>query len=479
MSVQVQEWSQRTWTHPGYDLERSTAASPPARGGALADLCCLAPDPHTGTLKRAPAWTLAPAYPTGVHNVQGAFFDADRQYYCFIGECSGDMVLFYTGTWASWSSVATLVSGKALGGLVGRNVAYWGNYLWVIDDDKNVHRGADYTTALSSFYAGGDAEILCPMNDRMFGATSAGVIPRLTSAGTWSAYHTPVAALHPVYLTPFRQYMTVIAKGNDDTLSIYRLPDWSANSLHQLARLPTPGYLTETGNPIALYDDKIWTLAGQQKTPDDYRIDVYHFDGTRTRLGAAIGNLARFTLPPVSGLLVYHGLLIYYTLDTTLTTGHAFRALVGDTFTDYAPLGYGAAGAMTPFAACIGDTLVTTARYSGAERLFYARRDRLADGYLITARLDMDHPGLRKRLDALTVILDGAGADFSVRLYYRVDDETAWTTATTAADTRIVRAADLATEFYLLQIRVEIDDDSATSQDIGIEALSAVYTIST
>ncbi len=479
MPVQVKEWCQRDWTHPGYDLERSNAGSIPARGGALADLYCLAPDPHSGALKRAPAWALAPAYPSGVRDVQGAFFDADHQRTCFIGDRSGDMVLFYTATWSSWSSVTTLVSGKNLGGLVGRNVAYWGHYLWVIDEDKNVHRGADYTAALSSFYAGGDAEILCPMNDRMFGATSAGVIPRLTSAGTWSAYHSPVAALHPVYLTPFRQYMTVIAKGDDDTLSIYRLPDWSANSLHQLARLPTPGYLAEIGAPIALYDDKIWTLAGQQKTPSDYRIDVYTFDGTRTHLGAAISNLARFGLPPTSGLLVYHGLLIFYTLDTTLATGHAFRALVGDTFTDYAPLGYGAAGVMTPFAACIGDTLVTTARYDGAERLFYARRDQLADGYLVTARLDMGHPGLLKRLDTLTVILDGAGADFSVSLQYRVDDQADWTTTTTAAGTRIVRAADLATEFYLLQIRVEIDDDSATSQDIGIEAVSAVYTIST
>jgi len=475
MKPTIKTWTQRRFERANVDLALPSGGKD---AHTVADLYCLAPDPNTGILRRGPGWTLAQAFPSGFKLPAGAFYDQANQRFCFIGEnASGDCVLIYTTSFTSWSGPHTLVSGKALGGLSGRNVAYWGGYLWIITDDGYLYRGTSYTSALSSFYSGGDAQLLAPMNDRMFAATSNGTVLRLTSTPGMGAYHDPVGDLNPVFLAAFHQYMTVVSQGDDDAIHIFRLPDYSAHGLHQLGTLPTPTYGGDEGCPFALYDDRIWLLtARQRQTASQYGIDAYAFNGSRIERAAYLDGQPAATDPDASGLLVWNNRLVYYRLDVSANNGHTFKVLAGDTFVDYAPLsGYGGAGLLTPVAWALGDYLVVTSAGGGDGQLHYANRSSLQDGYVVTSRLDMGYPGRKKRLEQITAILDGAAADFKTVVKYRVDDVGGWTTATTADNSRIARVAGLGVEFYLLQLRVELDDDTGNEEDIGLECVAVTY----
>lgn len=477
MPVRIREWTQRHFTAPNRAIARPSD-NPRQDPNTVETLSALYPDYHTGVLKRGPTWTAAPDLPSGISDIAGAFYDVANERYCLIGENSGNMVLVYTTTWASWLGPYTILSSKTLGGKTGRNVSFWGGYLWVINEDGDIYRGTDYTAALASFYASSDAQVLAPMNDRLYGGTDTATVLRLRSDSTMGDYHDPVGELNPVYLTPFRQYLTVVSEGDDVTIDIFRLPDYAAHGLHQLGRLPSPGILSNTASPFALYDDRIWMLTGRQaESGSTTRIDVYAFDGHRIRHVAWADGLPALTDPDAVGLFTHHNRLILYNLDCTTASGHTFLTLVGDGFADYAPLAsVGGSALMTPFATGLGDYMICTA-YGTPHDVYYARRDSLQDGYVELSRLDMGHPGLKKRLARLTVVLDGAATNFDVILKYRVDDASAWTTAKTQDNTRIVIADDLAVEFYLLQIRIDLDDDTGNDEDIGIAAVSAVYSV--
>jgi hypothetical protein len=69
--------------------------------------------------------------------------------------------------------------------------------------------------------------------------------------------------------------------------------------------------------------------------------------------------------------------------------------------------------------------------------------------------LDVGYPNCKKRLDRIAVLLDGAAVD----VY-----------AAAAAD---------AGEFYTLQLRVDLDDDTGDDEDIAIAAVSVTYSIDT
>jgi hypothetical protein len=483
MPVAVRTWTQRHFTRPGIDLDRP-ADSAREDPNACWELSCLAPDPVTCTLRRGPAWTAAAALPAGIGDIAGAFLDTTNGRYCFIGEDGGDMKLIYTDhNFTAWQGPYTLLSGVTLGGLTGRNVSLWGGTLWVIGHNGNVYRNATYTGALgAAFYAADNIDILSPMNDRMFAASTTGDIKRLLSDGSaFGDYHTPAVDLLPLFLGPFRQYMTVVNRGHDDQVNVFRLPDYAAHGLHQLGHLPTPAHYADYGCPVANWDDKLWFVTGQQGLPASlHRLDLYTFNGHEISLAASMDRVDALDDPTIAGLLVWNNRLVFYDLDGTGYTGHAFKTLVGGTFVSYAPLAsVGGGGAMVPFATALGDYLLVTDKTDTAQRIHYANREKLQDGTLITSRLDMGQAGRLKRLDRIAVVLDGAASGFKVVVKYRVDDTAAWTTATTGDNTNLVLATDLGVEFYLLQIRVDLDDDTGGHQDIGLEALSLTYTIDT
>ena len=73
-------------------------------------------------------------------------------------------------------------------------------------------------------------------------------------------------------------------------------------------------------------------------------------------------------------------------------------------------------------------------------------------------------------------MLDGAASSFQIKLYYRTEDTAAWTQAGSTADnTQRAAAENLAVEFYQLQVKVELDDDTGNNEDIAIEKIAVTY----
>ncbi len=479
MPVKVQTYLQRHFDRPGITMQtfEGTPGEPPHD---LETLSGLKPDPYTGALKRGPDWKAAAALPA-LTNIAGAFFDQANARYCLIGEdADGDTALIYTTTFASWSAIYKVMTSGTLGGLMHRNVLYWGGYLWLIDSTGDIYRGTSYTAALSLFYNGGDAIMLAAMNDRAWAATSSGTILRLTATPDMGAYHTTLGDMNILYMVPYRQYMTVVTKGQDDSLHIFRLPDYAAHGLHQLARIPAPGYQGAAGCPVALHDDEIWIIAGPQQNHNDPYFDVYAFDGNRTRRAAIIQNGAIDEAAEFSGFLVWNNHLLYYTLDQGTTPSNRYFALIGQSFQLYTDIHYiGQVGSIDPFTAALGDYLILYGVDDDEDEVVhYASRRALRDGYLVTPHLDFGHLGQTKRLHSISVLTDDHVTNFKIIIKYRLDDTLAWTTAATSANARLTTTTDQKANFSHLQVRVDVDDDSEdTHQDFAIVALEIKYSV--
>ena len=69
-------------------------------------------------------------------------------------------------------------------------------------------------------------------------------------------------------------------------------------------------------------------------------------------------------------------------------------------------------------------------------------------------------------------MLDGNKTDFKVLVRYRKDDESSWTVATTGNNTQTVIIGGLDVDFYKLQVRVTLTDDTGYNQDIRISAIN-------
>jgi hypothetical protein len=134
----------------------------------------------------------------------------------------------------------------------------------------------------------------------------------------------------------------------------------------------------------------------------------------------------------------------------------------------------------------LGEDLVCTMQDgSGDPALRYiGSNSALGDGFLITSAYDMGLPARSKRLNHITVhttINSDADTDVKILVKYRTDDDvhTAdddnWTTAVTANNTPRAVTAELGVEFYLLQVRVDVDDDSGNNRDRYIQAITIDY----
>jgi hypothetical protein len=120
--------------------------------------------------------------------------------------------------------------------------------------------------------------------------------------------------------------------------------------------------------------------------------------------------------------------------------------------------------------------VVTCHDESNGEGIMYLGDGDLEDGNITTSWLDFDAPGRLKRLEQLTVVTDSNVSDFKVHIYYRTDDTASWTLATTGNNTQVIRATGLDVDFYKLQIKVLLDDDSGGNCDVRISAINATVT---
>jgi hypothetical protein len=479
MPVDVKEWTQRRWARPGVDLLRPNL-DPGPEPSAFFTSYALAPDPYTGVLKRAPAWQTAAAVPAGCTVIRAGFYDRAMATYNFVCRYDNKVNYIYTYDWTAWGGPTELISTTgSIYGKAYRDVLHWGGYLWALTNGGQLWAATDYQNGLDLIYTDTVLQVLGSMNDRLFAGDTAGDIFRLATGPALGAYLPNVAIVNPAYMVPFRQYLTVICE-EQDSIELHRLPDWQAHALHQLGRLPcTPFPDSNYGCPYALFDDKIWILTGQQPQSDGtFTIECYAFDGNSTQRAAVATGLPDASTAVCCGLIVYQNRLLLQWGQNQYATHH-FQVLVGDHFEPWAPLTGLAKGQAFPFGIALADTLVCATSYdSGTTPLFhYARRDALMDGYVITSRLDMAYPGRLKRLEQITVILDGEDDDFDVIIKYRVDDASTWTTAGTVAGSRIAQALKIRADFYLLQVRIDLADGSGEDLDIGIEAINVTYSI--
>ncbi len=475
MAVTVKEWVQREWTRSRADLYD--------RQGDFYNLSGLSPDTTRRALRRSPAWSAHLTH-SGLTAVKAMFYDENNDRYVLLGTNAASHLAstYFSSAWshvASTYELSTATSGP--GGLSQRNVAYFGGYLYVIGANGHVYRGGSYTSGLSDFYTSTDAVALTVLGGRVYLAHTYGKISRLNDAGSaFETHYDSIANFYPLFMTAFRGYLLVVGKQYDGTLHLYRLPQSASESnpsfLHEIATVPgaSAAYPTH-GSLFALHGDKLYFSPGRYTNPDGTKaIDIYTFNGSQVERIAQIPDSV--ASPGSAGLIHWRGELLFYAPAGTGTQN--YKMLVGDQFVDAIPGTINVTG-LSAIAANLGGELVTVGLDGSSNHgIHHAGGSALQDGHLITARLDMGHPGLQKLLNRIVVLLDAKATDFKVVVKYRIDDTAAWTTATTANDTQRAISSDIATHFYTLQLRIELDDDTgAGDQDIRILSTSVVYTI--
>jgi len=480
VTVQVKTWVQREWTDPAVTLFR--------RRGDFYSLDSLLPD-HNGLLQRAPDWSTQEATHAQIENIQAGFWDDENNRYVFIGQDIGTpatkiVATYYSSTWTLASVYDLVGATNALGGKHLHNCVYWGGDLYVIGANKKVYRGSSYTTALAEFYATTDAYLLAPAGDRMYLVTEAGKVLRLNSSdNAFETHYTPIGTMDIQFMTAFRGYLLIAARGDDGTLHLYRLPDAATDApatLAQLAHIPGTGDIPEYGLPFAVFDDELYFFPGRtQRYDNDRDVPIFKFNGSRIEPVATLTNDP--DNPETIGLTVWNDHLVWYELDDSTT--QTFKVLVGNRFVDLPSLTTTASTGYKPWVGTMGaGELVVSGWDADSEGLYHlggtfaAAESPLADGNVVTSWLDLDLPGRQKRLEQISVVLDGKAADFKVLVKYRTDDATSWTTATTGNNTTVVRATTIGADFYKIQVRVDLDDDTGSQQDIRIAGISVTYT---
>jgi hypothetical protein len=478
----IKEFTQQSWLQADINLYRSP--------GDFDELYALYPDVTRRQLQRGPAWSGHRAFGTGgggtehLKNVHSIFWDPDGGYLVAVGTFY-DGANSYIGsavcspTDFAWSAPYTLVTATdALGGRDGHNCIWWGGDLYVIGADDYVYRGSSYTGALTAFYSTANADILCPSGDRMYMITEAGDIKRLNAIDSaFEAHYTNVGYLKMLHASPFRNQLVIIGRQDDGTIHVYQVPDRAIaqpGSMQEITRLPSEtADLPSYGSCITIYDDELYLTPGAYKMEGSVKsYDIYRFNGHNLKRIARIPTSS--WSPTAAGFLNWRGELVFYVVS--VSGGSAtfdIYTLLGDRFVKFAPLANSnISGNHNALFSAAGYLIATG---MGASEQGTHNHAGFQDGYLVTSRLDMGSPARLKRLERIVVLLDGAAANYSTIIKYRTDDNTSYTTAATQTNTRRAVADAIGAEFYTLQIRIDLDDDTGLNQDIRIDGLSVLY----
>jgi hypothetical protein len=471
MPVKLREFVQDEWLTSGITRY--------ARSGDFEDLSALAPNYNQRKLRRGPGWSSLQEH-SALVNVQGMFFDAENQRYVVIGKASGSSTLqsgYFNAAW-SFSGPYSIKSDRTtLGGRSMQNLAYYAGRLYLIDGTYNyVYRHTGYTSDMGSAWWDDSqtASILVPFGARLYMLTSAGEIWRINDGGSaLESYLAPTEDFTPLYATPFKGYLLVVAHHDDGRLSLYRVSIPTATYFQELATIYNARVnLLDAGSLFAVHDDTLYFSPGPQDSSGEHTVEIFTYDGT------VLEKHCEFTVDTAvgsgtAGFLTWQSKLIYYVLTES---SPRFYALTGKHFTSYVPASLDFSSLTTlPIAKGLNDAILVTA-HETSQGIYYATFDTRQDGHLITSRMDFGHPGRQKRLERLTAIVDGAVSSFDVRIKYRTDDTTDWTTLIGEDNTRTITSGGIGVDFYTLQVRIELDDDTGNHEDIAIEAISIIYT---
>jgi hypothetical protein len=470
--IKQAEWTQSLWKTPGVSLQ--------ADKGDFFELSNLRVSDDRRQLLRVPAWaSQVTTDDNGLADVQGMFYDHANSRVVLLGtDGSSDLSSAYLdSSWTLSANTQLHATPTNLGGLSMRNFSWWGGYLYLVGSDQKIYSGTAYDGALTQFDATTTHRILTHIDEHVYVVHDDGQIQHTNSdhsSFSWSA--DPESTIDVRWFGPFRSYGLAIARNAIGGLDFYRVElDVNNDYFNHIAGLEDAGTEPSYGCLYVLHNDHIYFSPGYTNTAESQiRLNVYRFTGSRVEYVGHIThdpNTGGSGFPTGAGFISWRGELIYYALEGTSQT---FKILHGDRFHDFPTLS--ATATSYPIAAACGPILVANSG-GGNEGVNYVQDATFSDGYVITSRLDMNAPGRQKRLESLTVLLNDAASNFKPIIKYRTDDSTSWTTAVTGNNSRRVTVADLAVTFYTLQIRVDLDDDTASNKDFRIDAISALYSI--
>lgn len=469
MTIKNIEWVQREWITPGVSLYRDK--------GDYNTLNALLPGPRGRTLRRAPSWTNAVSLNGKPLN---AFYDTANNRRVFIYTDNTDLLTEYATTGTPWtiSSGGTIkTTMTALGGLEGRNILYWGAKLYLIDSAGNVQAGTSYTTALTEIYSGTNGYALCSFGDHAYLATTTGDVIRLHQT-TYEHIFTTSAAINILYMTAYSGALLIIARAADGTLALHTLNP-SSPTLHTIAHVPNPpNQLPTNGRLFCKHAGAIYFSPGRHlRTNGLYDLDIWKWDGGQPDWHCRIENTA--TTLNSTGLVSWREHLIYYALLQGAGVTQSLKAILNGWPTDMLDLNTNAVSTFVPQVHSLGGELILTeATAAPAYSFRHAGDGGLQDGYYLTAYLDMGHPNREKRLEHVTVFMNNAIASFGLDVSYRKDEEASFTEIITdSANIHRINAEDQGIEFYRIQIKVAIDDNTGNNMDYGIEALALDYVV--
>jgi len=353
-------------------------------------------------------------------------------------------------------------------------------YLYFIDVNKKVNRGVSYNSSPSIIYSTTDARALFSHNDRAYLATNSGQILRLNSGNTaFEAYYTPLNPINIIWIGAYRGYIVIFAKTDNGTTVLHKLTN--APELLTITEIDTGSRLfyRNTAQPgdklFALYKDAIYFSPGRTENVDGtHTINIFTFNGSSVEHITQIPD--SITTPAFAGFLVWRNKLIFYQLRGT-EAENTFKLLVRDQFTTLPSLTPNPQGAAPAIASILGNLYVRTEN-AYKEGYYTLGNDNLQNGHLITSYLDLKYPNQQKYLNKITVLTDQAQENLSTVIKYRINDELAWTTLTTATNTRYASAQPASpTRFYTIQIRVDINDGSANKHNVRILSVSLQCTV--
>jgi hypothetical protein len=486
MPLKQKHFTQHQWIRP----KRSVFQ----RDGDFFKCYGLSPVLDGQALERAPTWSDLVNFPATPAHIAGAFFDHANTRYVFLDGFEGQgtdlRAMYFNSSWTA-SGWTTLVSSQVLGGLVYRNVHYWAGYIWFIDDDGDLYQTTSYTVGSAPVYqASFGLRIIWPIGDHMYAVDNDGHV-YISNEGSLQldSFFEPDTPLDVRWICAYKQYICLIARSGDGTLQILKLPDLSPLTVHQLATtLHTSGLLDTSWWSLnfALHDDYVYLIPGYYTRQSSGETGVLHrFNGTylerltRTKWDHSVRLVPwRGRLLAVQGYGGQNYIDQLIDEDGASPSGEWVRML--DRHADQVGRYYA-----YPKVWNLGEELICTmANGSGNPALRHIGAGTLCDGWLITSAYDMGLPARQKRLNHITVHTDvesDADTDFKIVVKYRIDDYTHrgdddnWTTAVTANGTPRAVTAELGVEFYLLQVRVDVDDDSGSNLDRKIEAITIDY----
>jgi hypothetical protein len=487
MTTHIRTWDQSKFILPGRKFQSYKDE------GEFDDISGLYPDRRNECLRRGPGWSSHVPWPTAAGTFEGfshcnaVVLDADENSFVFLGKLTTPANHLASVHWSrdskalvdKYDMTTDLGASYPSMGHHQRDVLYLGGKLYIISASYDIYWGANLSSQPADNQAG-TFGIVCPYGDKVFLADSTqGVIHRLNAAGTsFDVYYTPRTYLQTLAIFPYREFLCVIGRLADGVLGVYRIPDVFIQTSHQIGVIPdaTARYASGTarsaGSPFAQIGEYVYMLTGYLNPIETGLMQLYSFDGAHIRYVGDLDGIPARSSCRALGLLPWHGRLCCFALASS-GTAHYLKMLQRDRFIDFAPL----SGTLVTLSAVYevgGDLVLIAEDGAGNEGFYYT--EGLSDGWVTTTYLDMGQPGRLKTLHSITAHMSDQADDFFVKLYYRVDDTAAWTQAgTTQEQTIRPTAEDLDTEFYVLQIKVELDDDTGNDEDIAIEKISVTY----